>query len=536
LSDCISTNDPGKNPKVSSCEATGFLPFLISCPIKGVIFFLFLSLAGLTRGQDSLIYQRITIRDTSLKVQQVFGLITKATGLSFSYNPEIIDLERNIRVAANQESLHATLDSVLEDPSLEYRIIGHQIVIFRPVVIKRSGAEASYGKDRLSVLEIKGRILDIQNRQPISFAGISLLDKSEGTVANLQGDFLLKIDSHHLQDSLAVACMGYETLVLPVSDIVTRPQDYYLKPDIIPIQEVIIRKINSMSLLRNALANIPKNYPVHPVLLTSFYREIITKGNQVMAVSEAILQTYKTAYNLSVGGDQIKIVKGRKTADNSHSDTLVLKLKAGLNATLLLDVVKNTPDFLTEENFSSYSYNMTDIIVNGQNESYVISFSPKEGYPESFYRGRIFLDIKSMAITAVEFEVDPEKMEEATGMFVLKKPRDIRVKPQKAQYRVTFSKTGDRYLLNLIRCETAFRIRHKNQLFGSVYSTILEMAVTRAETEDIERFRIKETARSQEIFMEQITDFRDSFWGEYNYIKPEEPLEEAIKKLSREYE
>ena len=518
----------------SSCEVKGFLSFLLSGSLKGVFFFLFLSQAGFTRGQDSLIYQKISIRDTSLKVQQVFGLISISTGLSFSYNPEIINLERNVRVEADLETLHSILDRVLEDPSLEYRIIGRQIVIFRPMVIQRSDAKTSLEKDTVSVLEIKGRILDIHNKQPISFAGISLLDKSEGTVANLQGDFLLKIDSRHLQDSLAVACMGYETLVLPVSDFVTRPQNYYLHPDIIPIQEVIIRKKNAIALLRNALENIPKNYPVYPVLLTSFYREIITKGNQVMAVSEAILQTYKTAYTLSFGGDQIKIVKGRKTADNSHSDTLILKLKAGLNTTLLLDVVKNTPDFLTKENFGSYSYNMTDIIVNDQDESYVITFSPKEGYPEAFYKGRIFLDIKSLAITAVEFEVDPEKMEEATGMFVLKKPRNIKVKPQKAQYKVTFTKTGDRYMLNLIRCETSFRIRHKNQLFGSVYSTILEMAVTRAETKDIERFRIKETAHSQEIFMEQITDFQDSFWGEYNFIKPEEPLEEAIKKLSRE--
>ena len=483
-------------------------------------------------GQDSLINQKITIRDTSLTIQQVFRLISNSTGLTFTYNPEIINLDRNVRAAADQEPLHSILDRVLEDPSLEYRIIGHQIVIFRPVVIRRSDAEIISGKDRVSVLVIKGRVLDIQNKQPVSFAGISLPDKSEGTVANLQGDFLLKIDSRHIQDSLAISSMGYETLILPVSDFITRPQNYYLKSDIIPIQEVIIRKKNSIGLLRNALENITKNYPVHPVLLTSFYREIITKGNQVMAVSEAILQTYKTPYTMSIGGDQIKIVKGRKTADNSHSDTLILKLKAGLNSTLLLDVVKNGPDFLMEENFGSYTYNMTDIIVNDQNESYVISFSPRAGYPDAYYRGRIFLDIKSLAITAVEFEVDPEKMEEATDMFVLKKPRNIKVKPQKAQYRVTFSKTGDRYLLNLIRCETAFRIRHKNQLFGSMYSTILEMAVTRAETEDVERFRIKETARQQEIFMEQINDFQDSFWGEYNFIKPELPLEEAIKKLS----
>ena len=211
-----------------------------------MFFFFFFHWPGLARGQDSLIYQKITIRDTSLKVQQVFGLISKSTGLSFSYNPEIIDLERNVRVTADQESLHSILDRVLEDPSLEYRIIGHQIVIFRPVVIRRSDAETSYaGKTGYRCLRSKAVFWIFRTSNPFLLPAFLLLDKSEGTVANLQGDFLLKIDSRHIQDSLAVSCMGYETLILPVSDFITRPQNYYLKPDIIPIQEVIIRKKNS---------------------------------------------------------------------------------------------------------------------------------------------------------------------------------------------------------------------------------------------------------------------------------------------------
>ncbi len=226
----------------SSCEVTGFLSFLLSGSFKGVFFFLFLSQAGLSWGQDSLIYQKISIRDTSLKVQQVFDLISKSTGLSLSYNPEIIDLERNVRVEADQESLHSILDRVLEDPSLEYRIIGRQIVLYRPLVIQRSDAEKSSGKELVSVLVVKGRVLDIHNKQPISFAGISLLDKSEGTVANLQGDFLLKIDSRHLQDSLAVACMGYETLVLPVSDFVSGRKITTCSPTLSPFRKSLSGK------------------------------------------------------------------------------------------------------------------------------------------------------------------------------------------------------------------------------------------------------------------------------------------------------
>ncbi|MBN1415130.1 MAG: carboxypeptidase-like regulatory domain-containing protein [Bacteroidales bacterium] len=527
------TYKPGKNPTALSHKATGLFRSFRNSPVL-FFFALILSQYDPAIGQDSLIYQRITIRDTTLSVQQVFQLISKYTALNFSYNPEVIDLSKTVHVAAENESLHSILDRILQDPALEYRIIGRQIVIFKPLVIKQHDIHTLPDRNPVVMLEIKGRILDRHNRDPIPFANIYLVGKSTGTIANLQGDFLLKLSSDHLQDSLVVSSMGYEKLIMPVTYFMSGQQDYYLKTDIIPIQEVIIRKKNPLLLLTNAIENIRVNYPLYPTLLTSFYREIISKNNRIMSVSEAILQTYKTAYILPVTGDQIKIIKGRKTREINSSDTLIMKLKAGLNTTLLLDIVKNLPEFLTEENFPAYSYQMTDIIVNDQDDLYVIRFSPKEGYPRAIYKGRIFLNIQNLAITAVEFEVDPLKMEEATDMFVLKKPRYIKVKPQMAQYRVTFRKIEDRYYLNLIRCETSFRVRYKNQLFGSVYRTILEMAVTQIENNDIERFRIKEAARSQEIFMEQITDYEDSFWDEFNFIKPEEPLEEAMKRLGGE--
>jgi hypothetical protein len=34
------------------------------------------------------------------------------------------------------------------------------------------------------------------------------------------------------------------------------------------------------------------------------------------------------------------------------------------------------------------------------------------------------------------------------------------------------------------------------------------------------------------IFTDQVSEFNEAYWEEYNYIKPEEPLEEAIRKLS----
>ena len=90
----------------------------------------------------------------------------------------------------------------------------------------------------------------------------------------------------------------------------------------------------------------------------------------------------------------------------------------------------------------------------------------------------------------------------------------------------------DRYYLNFVRCETEFRIRNRKQLFGKVFNTVIEMAVTDIDTTDVKRFKANETARTMNVFTEQDNEFDYSFWKDYNYLKPDEPLEEALKKLN----
>jgi hypothetical protein len=85
----------------------------------------------------------------------------------------------------------------------------------------------------------------------------------------------------------------------------------------------------------------------------------------------------------------------------------------------------------------------------------------------------------------------------------------------------------------MVEAETQFKVREKRQLSGSVFSTRLEMAVTEIDSVHADRFKLRETAKINDFFSEQIEDYNESFWGEYNFIRPEESLEEAIVKLNR---
>jgi hypothetical protein len=244
------------------------------------------------------------------------------------------------------------------------------------------------------------------------------------------------------------------------------------------------------------------------------------------------LQTYKSGYSENNESDLIKILKGRKSQNLDPRDSLLIKLKAGLNTTLLLDMIKNPADFLQEDYFGYYDYQLADIITDNNRETYVINFRQKETLIEPLYFGKIYIDVNNLAIKNLEFSLDKNGIEKTGDRFVIKKPRWLIVKPVEANYRVSYREFGHKYYLNLIRCETGFKIRQRKQIFSSLYDSKIEMVVTDIDTSDVKRFRHRDVAKPETIFTDLLNEKPDAFWENYNYLKPEEPLEEAMDKIS----
>lgn len=500
---------------------------------SAIILFLIFGIPPLT-AQDSLLYRVLTIPDTTCTLEAAFRIIERQTNLSFSYNSDLINKKRIVTLKSDQQQLTEVLRSILGNASLDFSVIGRHLVIYQP--LKSPSANPDRPTDSVFFFEIRGRVLDRNDRQPLPYASIYLNRKAIGTVSNEEGEFVLKLSSRYIKDTLNVSCIGYKHVTSPVASLINTNRDFFLKTDVISIQEVVIRKLSPILLLQSATEKIKENYPQKPAVLTCFYRETVQQGNRYMMVSEAILENYKPGYQGTGLSDQVKILKGRKNEGFSSEDTIVLKLKAGLSTMLMLDVVMNQPDFLTGVYSGDYNYSLADIVIDNGQDNYAIEFSPKELSLTSIYSGSIILGIKDLAFKWVEFYVDPEQLNKATSLFVIKKPAFLKVKVLKAHYKVAFRESAGKYYLHLIRCETEFRIRNKNKLSGSVYRMTLEMVVTDIDTDNASRFPFRETAHLNEFFTEQIGAYDESFWGEYNFVTPDESLENALVKLSRQWQ
>lgn len=478
--------------------------------------------------QDGPLSATISLPDTVMTVGDLLILAENATSLSVSYNTAIIDRKKKINIPATGGTLLEVLSKALGDPTLEYKVVGRHLVIYRPLVTR--SADPQNNSAEVTWFEIRGRVYDEALKQPLAFANIFLTGTSIGTISNQEGEFVLKLDSRHLVDTLNISFIGYKTHSEPVSILVNTEKNYILETEIISLQEVIIRKITHQNILRLFLSGIRDNYPVDPALLTTFYRETIKKGNRFMIVSEALLEIFKRPYDGFETPDQIKIIKGRNSQDLTREDTVVVKLKAGLNSMLLLDVVKNLPAFFTEQ--EKYEYIYSDIVVEDGRENFAVDFSPAEYAIEAYYTGRIYIDIDDYSLKKVEFSIDPSRLEDAERLFILRKPPGVQVKLTGASYEVSYRNSEGKYYLHHISSNIGFMVKRAGQLFGSNYSTAVEMVVTGIETSGIQRFSSRETARTMDFTGSQFGGYDETFWGEFNFIKPEDPLEKAAGRLS----
>jgi len=148
--------------------------------------------------------------------------------------------------------------------------------------------------------------------------------------------------------------------------------------------------------------------------------------------------------------------------------------------------------------------------------------------------GNVYIDSENLAFTGIDFNLNIDDPEMVSQMFIRKKPAGMKVEVQDANYMTQYRQVDDTWYLKYVRLEARFKCNWKKKLFNSVYTTMTEMAVTDMDLENVKKFKYKEAEKMSDILAEQVHQFEDpDFWGEYNIIKPDESIEEAISKLNK---
>jgi hypothetical protein len=392
----------------------------------------------------------------------------------------------------------------------------------------------AFGQNGNGFITLSGKLKDAKTNNNLYFAYITVPGTHIGTVSNSEGEFTLKISKSVDAKEIEFSHLGYKSKRMPLSNLLSGEVEVELEPSSVALNEVTIRPEDPLTIIKEALRKIQFNYSDQPNMLRGFYRETIKQRRDYISISEAVVDIYKAPYKPLSGGDRVKLFKGRKSTDVKKADTLAVKLQGGPNVSLLLDVAKNSDVIFFEDFEDYYDFAIEDVVTIDDKISYVIAFAQKEHIEIPLYYGRLYVDTRNLAITHAHFSINLDNEEEAAKLFILRKPLGVKFSPTSTSYYVTYTEKDGRYYLNYMRNELTFKANWRRRIFNTNYSVVAEMAITDRDLENANKFTIRESFKQRDVLAEAVEAFNDDdFWGEHNYIKPEESIEDAIKRYGR---
>lgn len=492
-----------------------------------VVFALFLLFPGiLAQTQQGLLDKEVNLSRTTGEIEELLNEISHKGKFSFTYTSQI-QVHRMTSVLQKKQLLRKHLADIFRFDSVQFIEQNNKILL---VPIHQKVTQVS------SYKSIKGLVIDSKTRHPLPYSNVFLINKSTGTITNMGGRFELKISASEPDDTLGVSFIGYKLFKMPVSSLDTGLIIVRMSSRKIQIREVIVKPLDPIYILTKSIEAIPNNYERKPAVFTAFFRESSRQDNTDISLSEAVINIFKEPYT-SLREDQIKIFKGRKGSNTKEKEFVDFVVQGGLYNTLQLDIVKNLPTFLDADYFALYEYQLVRIITHFDRPTYVISFDQREGVKYPCFKGKVYIDVESLAIIGASFQLSEKGMNYATGIYVKKTPKRLGVKPLSAKYEVFYRFYHSKWNLSNVRSDIMMRVRRKKNKqqdrFNSDFESTSEFVITNKDTANIARFRFAEISKPRDVLVEQIGETDQEFWGSENVIKPEEPIEKTILRLGR---
>ncbi len=479
--------------------------------------------------QDGSVFERkITFNAKNQPLNTILDQLSWQAGVYFSYDAGLIDSNKKYTIDADGKSLFTVLSQLFNSAEFQFTERENQVIISRRtdtnslISIKNDSIPVKY-------FFLSGKIIDEKKGDPISYASVSFLNKPIGTISNSDGDFLLKVHPDFILDTVVISCIGYGQIIMPAFKLMDEDV-FIMKPVSIRIREVKVTATTPDRLLENIRNNLKTNYSENTKLMTAFYRETVQQDGNYVSASEAIIEILKAPYNNLLKSDLVRLVKGRRSPDVKPFNWINFKLQGGPFTITMLDVVKTMESFINNETQYLYIYNITKVIWYNNNPVYVLMFRPVSELPDqTLYVGEMYVDRETFAVVHVDFHLSRIGLKNAENLLIRKKPKGVKARPTYVNYKVNYQNLEGKWYLKNVQASVKFKIRSRRDKINSEYHSVSDLLVTNIQSTDLKRFSRDESIGQRDIFVEMINEYDPKFWENYNIIKPNEELQNAIK-------
>ena len=370
-----------------------------------------------------------------------------------------------------------------------------------------------------NTITISGRVIDSESGEPLPYATVGLVGLSIGTITNARGEFDFHIPATNAAETFQITMIGFESFRAPVTKI-EQQTEFVLNRSLTVLNEVVVRdSLTAGDIFKIALNRIPLNYPMEPVEMDGFYRDVKKVGDKYVSLLEAAITIYDKDYeaprDYTKVRERVSIREIRKSYDYDIAYAKYFE-QYNLLEDLLLDNNVKYRSFNDEPQF--YEMLQRKMVHGVDNKPLYLVFLNQPGYDL-----KVYIEPKTYGILRIEFGWGNGE----TPIFTYKKNRKLMNNVMRLDKLIEFEPHNGKLYLKYIR--TNYKNQWVNTQMGSDEQTtelFQELLINNVNAKNPNWVSSSKKMKHYGL-QYQHGVYNKVFWDNYNVIK-ETPLDKKI--------
>ncbi|MGI4759115.1 MAG: carboxypeptidase-like regulatory domain-containing protein [Janthinobacterium lividum] len=361
---------------------------------------------------------------------------------------------------------------------------------------------------------LRGRVLDADTHQPVPNAQVGIGNNRLGTSTNSEGRFALRVPAAYRASELEVALLGYRPYRRPLPPL--PGPELLIELQISPASlGVVSVTASAEGIIREAVARIPRNYPVRASQLTGFYRESDDEATRQRYdyLVEGVLRVQKTSYLHPGDPGAVQVLESRRVdlrPAQPDSTLAPIDWVAGALVPQRFDFVHTRAEFISPRRFKDYQYGFSPQTTFQGRAVYVITFGPRPGSQRVDFAGEVYIDERSYAFLGARWHRTPAG---------IRRERLLVFDASERAYRADYQLYAGRYYLksiwyNTLGLPVAGRVRHH----------LAEFVTTAIDTAQAPPLSYQARSQYDDIFLRNPVAYDSTFWQHYTTVLPSQAL------------
>jgi hypothetical protein len=361
---------------------------------------------------------------------------------------------------------------------------------------------------------LRGQVLDADTHQPVPNAQVGIAGNRLGTSTNAEGRFALRVPATYQAGALEVALLGYRPFRRALPPLPGPALLIELHSSPASLANVTVTA-SAEGIIREAVARIPRNYPVRPTQLTGFYRESDEEARRQRYeyLAEGLLRVQKAGYQHPRDPGSVQVLEARRVDLRPAQPGATLPpidWIAGAFVPHRFDFVHARAEFIAPAHFKHYTYRFSPQTTFQGRAVYVISFAPRPGTRRASFAGEVYIDERSYAFLGARWHLTPAG---------IRRERLLVFTATERAYRADYQPYAGRYYLKSIWYNTLGEPQA-----GQVRHHLAEFVTTAIDTAQATAPSYAARTQYTDVFLQTPVPYDSAFWQHYTTVLPPQAL------------